>query len=415
MIIPLVDSPASAVERVFREEYGRVVAAMATWTRDLSLAEEAVQDAFAVALETWPRQGTPRNPAAWITTTGRRKVIDRLRRDRTLERKYEHLVEEEAVNDDWLEDEEIPDERLGLIFACCHPTLAREVQVTLTLRMLGGLTVPEIARAFLVPEATIAKRITRAKQKIRDAGIPFDTPTPARLPDRLDTVLLVIYLIFNEGYSATAGDALVRRELCAEAIRLGSVMSALMPDEPEVLGLTALMLLHDARRRARVSPEGRLVLLEDQDRTLWDREQIERGAGLLDRAVRYRAPGQYQLQAAIAALHALAERPEDTDWEEIAALYGRLEQINPNPVVRLNAAVAVAMSEGPDAGLELLDEEELVRELDDYMPFHAARADLLRRAGRASDAAAAYGRARALASNELETAFLDERIAALSS
>ncbi len=410
-----MDSPASAVERVFREEYGRVVAAMTSWTRDLSLAEEAVQDAFAVALESWPRQGMPDNPAAWITTTGRRKVIDRLRRDRNLETKYPHLVQEEAVTDDWSDDRELPDERLGLVFACCHPTLAREVQVTLTLRMLGGLTVPEIARAFLVPEATVAKRITRAKQKIRDAGIPFDIPPPARLPDRLDVVLLVIYLIFNEGYSASAGDSLIRRELCAEAIRLGSVMSALMPDEPEVLGLTALMLLHDARRRARVSPEGRLVLLDDQDRTLWDRDQIERGAALLDRAVRYRAPGQYQLQAAIAALHALAERPEDTDWQEIAALYGRLVELNPTSVVRLNAAAAVAMCEGPEVGLELLADEELQRELDDYLPFHAARADLLRRAGRSAEAAIAYERARQLASNALETAFLDERIAALSS
>jgi RNA polymerase sigma-70 factor (ECF subfamily) len=400
---------------VFREEYGRVVAAMTSWTRDLSLAEEAVQDAFAVALENWPRQGTPDNPAAWITTTGRRKVIDRLRRDRNLETKYPHLIQEEAVTDDWSDDRELPDERLGLVFACCHPTLAREVQVTLTLRMLGGLTVPEIARAFLVPEATVAKRITRAKQKIRDAGIPFDIPPPQRLPDRLDVVLLVIYLIFNEGYSASVGDSLIRRELCAEAIRLGSVMSALMPDEPEVLGLTALMLLHDARRGARVSPDGRLVLLEDQDRTLWDREQIERGAAVLDRAVRYRAPGQYQLQAAIAALHALAERAEDTDWEEIAALYGRLVELNPTPVVRLNAAAAVAMCDGPEVGLELLDDPELERELDDYLPFHAARADLLRRAGRSAEAARAYERARRLASNALETAFLDERIAALSS
>ncbi len=408
-----VDTTAAAVERIFRAEYGRVVASLAAWSRDLSLAEEAVGEALAVALESWPAAGVPENPAGWITTTARRKAIDRLRRARILQNKHEQLIESEKTVD-WQEDEGPPDERLGLIFACCHPTLSREVQVTLTLKILGGLDIAEIARAFLAPEATIAKRITRAKQKIRDAGIPLVVPGAHRLPARLDAVLLVIYLVFNEGYSATSGEALVRRELCAEGIRLGGVLCELMPDEPEVLGLTAMMLLCDARRRARVSAEGRFVRLEDQDRDLWDAAEIERGTALLDRAVRHRAPGPYQLQAAVAALHARAARWQDTDWPQIAALYRRLALIHPTAVVALNRAVAISMSEGPAEGLADLEAADVAQELDRYQPFHAARADLLMRAGRTGEAKAAFARARALSSNPVEREFLGERYAELS-
>ncbi len=410
----------AVVDRLFREESGRAVATLIRVLGDFDLAEEAVQEAFVVALERWPRDGLPDNPGAWITTTARNRAIDRLRRAKVLADKRAQLAHQALVDAEQSavepfgggEDEmsPIPDDRLRLMFTCCHPALAPEARVALTLRTLGGLTTPEIARAFLVPEPTLAQRLVRAKRKIRDAGIPYRVPPDHLLPERLDGVLRVLYLVFNEGYDASSGDALIRRELCAEAIRLARVLVALMPDEPEALGLLALMLLHDARRNARTGPGGELVLLDDQDRRLWDRVEIEEGVALVERALRMRRPGPYQLQAAIAAVHDESPTPEATDWRQIAGLYAALAETSPSPVIELNRAVAVAMVDGPERGLALIDRSSVAGELAGYHLFHATRADLLRRLRRTDEAANAYERALELATNGAERAFLKRRL-----
>jgi RNA polymerase sigma-70 factor, ECF subfamily len=391
------------VDRLFRRESGRAVASLIRVLGDFDLAEEAVQEAWIVALERWPKDGVPRNPGAWITTTARNRAIDRLRRARVLEEKRAQLAALEALGGDADEPDGFPDDRLRLMFTCCHPAIAAEARVALTLRTLGGLSVPEIARAFLVAEPAMAKRMVRAKHKIATAGIAYRVPEEHELPHRMPSVLAAVYLIFNEGYAATAGEALVRRELCAEAIRLGRLLVELMPGRPEPRGLLALMLLHHARRDARVDAEGRLVLLSDQDRSLWHADEIEEGRSLAAAA----APDRYGLQAAIAAEHVA----DVTDWGRVAVLYARLAALDPSPVIELNRAVAVAMADGPEAGLVLID---AIGGLGGYHLLHSARADLLRRLGRAEDARAAYERALELAVNPVERDFLERRRDALS-
>ena len=413
------DPVLAAVARTFRDERAIVLATLIRQAGDFQLAEDAVQDAFEAAVTAWRRDGVPANPGAWITTAARRRAIDRLRRNRSVADRAERLAElrrldtqheEEPSMDD---ESTIVDDRLRLIFTCCHPALEMPARVALTLRALGGMTTGEIARAFLVAEPTMGKRIVRAKRKIADARIPYRVPADEELPDRLRGVLRVVYLIFNEGYAATEGDRLVRGELCDEAIRLGELLSRLMPDDAEVWGLSALMLLHDARRAARVDSSGRYVALEAQDRSLWDRGRIREGLARLERAVRLRRPGEYQLQAAITALQIQAPNAEATDWAQIADLFGALARLNPSPVIELNRAVAVGLASGPAAGLELL--EPLLGEsvLERYQPLHAAHAELLSRAGDTAGAARAYERAIALTANAVERAELERRLGAL--
>ena len=400
------------LEQVFREEYGRIIATLIRISGSFDLAEEALQEAFTSATAKWDREGTPNNPGAWLTTVAHHKLVDAIRRDKTRNDKQAEVAFESTRLQPYFEPEpqEYPDDRLRLIFTCCHPSLVREAQVALTLRTLGGLTTGEIAHAFLVPEATLAQRLVRAKQKIRLAGIPYEVPSLEVIGERLAAVRAVIYLIFNEGYSASAGHSLIRNDLCAEAIRLGRVLCELLPNESENMGLLALMLLQDSRREARVNDRGELVTLEDQDRARWDATEIAEGVRLVQEALSLRRIGNYQLQAAIAAVHAEAKHADETDWPQIVALYGELLRLTSSPVVALNHAAAVAMSEGPEAGLRLLETADAGGVLQNYYLYHASRADLLRRLDRLDEAATAYTTALSLTTNHVEQNYIRRRL-----
>jgi RNA polymerase sigma-70 factor, ECF subfamily len=410
---------SSALDRIYREEFGRILATLIRLLGDFDLAEDTAHEAFAAALEQWPREGIPREPRAWIISTARHKAIDRVRRNSSFGRKrpeiLRHLIEQASQDDDRPGENAVPDERLRLIFTCCHPALAPEAQIALSLRTLCGLTTDEIAHAFLVPPATIAQRIVRAKRKIRTARIPYEVPPDDALGERLEAVMAVIYLVFNEGYAVSFGGALVRADLCTEAVRLGRILCELLPQNIEARGLLALILLHDARRLARIDSGGDLILLEDQDRSLWNRGQIREGLALVESSLRTGPVGPYAIQGAIAGVHARADSPSQTDWQDIAALYAYLMRLRPSPVIELNHAVAVAMADGPEHGLQLIDSLYARGELGDYHLLWAARADLLRRLGRWGEAAASYRAALALAKSEPELRFLRRRLAEVES